>query len=422
MIQDLRPRFKRNRKGGSPRPATAQARRLALLGLAVTGLGVCLYLTALHRRLIDDPAEPLACAISQALDCEPVLRSAFATIAGTPLAAFGAWFYAAVSMLAVANLRRSTAAEPRRSLSLALLLAGGVATLTSATLALVSLLWLHTLCPLCAGLYLIGGAILALAWIEVRQAEPSIRTLTASVIVHWRRRKLRAATIVVAALSTLGALPLLHSLASNADSPLCATMNRVNEAPGASLRLEVYSDFQCPFCRQLDRQLRTLRGRPRIEIVHHQYPLDAACNPWVKRTRHPGACLQAQAAICAGRAGHYDEFSDRLFDDGTTGSEDLVELATSIGIDRAQFAACLISPDSAEWIAGDIREGKRRGVRGTPTVVVDGVARIGPLAERDLRCLADTPAIRDQSYRLKPGVRQREPTKDRAAVRSPSAS
>lgn len=422
MIQDLRPRFKRTRKGNAPRPAGAQTRRLALLALAIAGLGICIHLTSLHQRLADDPSKPVACTISQALDCEPVLRSAFATIAGTPLAAFGAWFYVVAAMVSAANLRRPKATGPLHSLPLALLLAGGVATLTSATLALISFAWLHTLCPLCAALYLIGGAILALAWLEVRQAGTSIRALTATEILHWRQRKLRAATAVVAALSTLAAVPYLHASWSNATSPLCSAVKHVTEAPGASLRLEVYSDFQCPFCLQLDRQLRRLRERPWLEIVHHQYPLDAACNPWVKRTRHPGACLQAQAAVCAGRAGRYDDFSDRLFDAGTTGGDELVELATSIAIDREQFASCLLSADSAEQLADDIRPGKRRGVRGTPTIVVAGIARIGPLTERDLRCLTDPPATQDQSYRLKSGVRRREPTKDRAAMRSPWAA
>lgn len=417
MIQDLRPRFKQTRKHEASRPAGAQVRRLALLALAIAGLGICLYLTSLHGRLADDPSEPVACAISQSLDCEPALRSPFATIAGTPIAAFGSWFYAVVAVVSVANLRFSRAAGPRRPLPLALLLAGSVATLTSAALALISLLWLRTLCPLCAGLYVIGGAILALAWLEVRETGTSVRTLMASEITHWRQRRLWAATTVVAALSTLAAVPLLHSLASNATSPLCAAMNRVAEAPEASLRLEVYSDFQCPFCRQLDRQLRTLRGRPRIEIVHHQYPLDATCNPWVKRTRHPGACLQAQAAVCAGRAGRYDEFSDRLFDAGTTGNEDLVALATSIGVAREQFATCLLTSDSAEQLADDIRQGKRRGVRGTPTVLVDGVARIGPLTERDLRCLADA-TTRSSYYVNQPS----ESSKDSAAPRKDSPS
>lgn len=398
MIQHLRPRSKRTGKGSATRPAGARTRRLGLLALAIAGFGICLHLTSLHERLADDPSTPIACALSQSLDCEPALRSPVAAIGGTPIAAFGAWFYAVVAGVSVANLRFSRTVGSRRPLPLALLLAGSVATLTSAALALISLLWLRTLCPLCAGLYVIGGAILALAWLEVRETGTSVRTLMASEITHWRQRKLRAAITVVAALSTLAAVPLLHSLASNATSPLCVAMNRVAEEPGASLRLEVYSDFQCPFCRQLDRQLRTLRNRPWLEIVHRQYPLDAACNPWVKRTRHPGACLQARAAVCAGRASHYDEFSDRLFDAGTTGSEDLVALATSIGVVREQFATCLLSSDSAEQLADDIRQGKRRRVRGTPTVLVDGVARIGPLTERDLRCLAIAPATQTQSF------------------------
>ena len=57
--------------------------------------------------------------------------------------------------------------------------------------------------------------------------------------------------------------------------------------------------------------------------------------------RHPGACLQARAAICASAQGREPDFTDRLYDSGVADREALVALAASLGLDRAAFALCL---------------------------------------------------------------------------------
>ena len=171
-------------------------------------------------------------------------------------------------------------------------------------------------------------------------------------------------------------------------STICAALESPHTVGAAAqVSMVVYSDFQCPPCRELDEQLRGLRGRSKVDVVHRQYPFDTACNPWVSRTRHPGSCMQARAAICAARQGRYDDFSDRLFDRGAIGIDELIGLAISTGLDGTLFSSCLASPESAERLADDVRTAHRQQIRGTPTIVVAGVRRVGPLRSSEVQCI-----------------------------------
>lgn len=392
MIQRLRPTFKRSRRKTPSGPQPGRGQRLALLGLAVVGLAISVYLTFLHGKLAEDPAWSGACSIRPGLDCEPVLLSRYASIAGAPVAAYGAWFYAVVILIAAANLQRRKGAL-LRSPPLVLLLASVLATLVSLVLAVVSTFVVGSLCPLCAAVYAINLALLVLAWIDVRRTGESLAAALAGERQHWRRRVSQTTRFLVVLLVTLLVIPLVYSFTPEGESPLCAAIEAGGGTGKATLiSMVVYSDFQCPFCRELDQQLRGLRGRSTVEVVHRQYPLDKACNPWVSRTRHPGACLQARAAMCAGRQGRYDDFSDQLFERGSIGREELIGLATLLGLDRDAFTACLASPESEAWLAEDVRAAASQGVRGTPTTFVVGVRRVGPLRRSELQCIeTDSP-------------------------------
>lgn len=77
--------------------------RLQLLALlaAVAGLGVSIYLTAVHFA-----DAPLACPASGAINCEQVLSSSYAVVAGTalPTSAAGILWFAISAALAAAVL------------------------------------------------------------------------------------------------------------------------------------------------------------------------------------------------------------------------------------------------------------------------------------------------------------------------------
>src|SRR5204863_6007375 len=81
-------------------------------------------------------------------------------------------------------------------------------------------------------------------------------------------------------------------------------------ATGTVIRVEVFSDYQCPGCKQLhESTLRSLRDEfvnaGKVQIVHREFPL-----PMHQYARQ-AACL----ACAAEKMGHYRKVSDALFRD-----------------------------------------------------------------------------------------------------------
>lgn len=143
----------------------------ALQGLgAVAGLGVAAYLTLVHFNGI-----PLACSSTGTVDCERVLTSPFAVVAGTgaPTAAAGlAWFGIAVG-LAAAQLARPRS-RPAAALELGWAAAGLLVVMLLVYLEIVQL---GAICAWCTAAHALVLATFLLALVRW-QALSGIHTCT----------------------------------------------------------------------------------------------------------------------------------------------------------------------------------------------------------------------------------------------------
>jgi protein-disulfide isomerase len=127
-----------------------------------------------------------------------------------------------------------------------------------------------------------------------------------------------------------------------------------------------FSDFQCPFCGQAAQVLgEAAAAYPEdVRIVFKQFPLPM----------HPDAKQGAAAVVAAGKQGHFWAMHDRLFANRTAMKpEDLQAHAKELGLDAERFAADLASPDVAAQVEADGRLGRALGVRGTPSLFINGL-------------------------------------------------
>lgn len=368
-------------------PAQIPSRtRTILLGLAVGGAVLSAYLTYISYRLHRDPSYQSICTINAALDCDRAMSSAYASLLGTPIAWFGAWFYTLFA-IAVWNARHGTWPTRSRSPAVLLVLMSGFSVAISVWLAGVSVLELQVVCLLCTTLYAVNLALLATSCVGLRQTG---ETLSHAFLAErsWRRR--RFFSLIAVATFTLVIAPLFTYRLIEGRSRFCDLVTEARRQTSGPLTLTIYSDIQCPHCRALNHQLRPLRSASRLRIIDRQYPLDPACNPRVTGMGHPGACLQARAVICARSQARDIELSDRLFDEGSVDSSGITRLAKSLGLDEGRFKDCLTAAASARELEQEMAAGRTAGVHGTPTVIFDtGDRYFGVLAEHDISCLAD---------------------------------
>jgi len=140
-------------------------------------------------------------------------------------------------------------------------------------------------------------------------------------------------------------------------------------AGGADAKVTVveFSDFQCPFCAKGATILTELKKKygNKVKIAFKNFPL-----PF-----HQHAEMAAQAGLCANeqKADLFWKMHDRMFGDQTKLTKDgLVASAKAIGLKVDQFTKCLDSKKYADKVKADIEDGKKVGVKSTPTFFVNG--------------------------------------------------
>lgn len=132
----------------------------------------------------------------------------------------------------------------------------------------------------------------------------------------------------------------------------------------ARVQLIVFSDYQCPYCRDAAGWLRRLaEAYPRdVRVILKHFPL----------TIHPQAFLAARSAYCADRQGRFWEYHDRLFAVRDLTEPMLVKYARDLGLDEDDFEQCLEADASRDAVQGDLQEARTLGLPGTPAFLLNG--------------------------------------------------
>lgn len=100
-----------------------------------------------------------------------------------------------------------------------------------------------------------------------------------------------------------------------------------------------------------------------IRIVFKQFPLKS----------HKYAQKAAAATIAANAQGKFWAFHDRLFENYNRLDDNRIRsVATELGLDMNAFDAKVDHPDTKAKIQKDLTDGIKAGVRGTPSVFING--------------------------------------------------
>jgi len=148
---------------------------------------------------------------------------------------------------------------------------------------------------------------------------------------------------------------------------------------GAKISVLEFGDVECPFCATFEKEIAAViqkyPGDVRLAFVH--FPLK----------NHRFARPAARAAECAGEQQPFLQLIDHMYaEQDSLGLKAWTVLAAESGVrDTIAFAQCVAEAKYDERIESGVRLGRRLGVRGTPTVYVNGwrVARPPTIEEFD---------------------------------------
>lgn len=139
--------------------------------------------------------------------------------------------------------------------------------------------------------------------------------------------------------------------------------------PNASVIIVEFGDFQCPFCKRLfetteqeiiEKYVKTGKAK----FVYRDFPLASI---------HNMAQKAAEASECADEQGKFWPYHDLLYErQDRLSVENFKAWAKELGLNGAQFDACLDSGKFKDEVENDFQAGQRAGVSGTPATFVNG--------------------------------------------------
>ncbi len=147
--------------------------------------------------------------------------------------------------------------------------------------------------------------------------------------------------------------------------------HRLNTVPDSDVTFVEFLDFECEACRAafpLVEQLRSEYG-DRVNFIVRYFPIQS----------HFNAERAARAVEAAAQQGKFEPMYQKMYEtqsqwgeQRTPADEIFRGFATDLGIDMAAFDAAYNDPATLDRINLDVADGKALGVKGTPTIFVDG--------------------------------------------------
>lgn len=393
--------------------------RRTLLAALLLGIAAALSASLLLKHYgVGTPADAL-CGPAQG-GCDVVNQSRYSTLGGLPLAAIGLVFYLSLAGSLLLTLLAGDAVRA----ALAKLAAAALALSLLADLALfgVQAFELEAYCILCILTYVLGAGAFAALFTALRadvgQAlAPGEGRL---VVGGWLIGSLAAVVAVGTYHLALGARPAAGAALLGAPTGAGEEVERLRQEverlkatlddpqkldqyfaeraqrefdqavtqnldlagvpfkgpANAPIKVVAFSDFLCPFCRSLADGFAAYlpQSAGRVAVYYKNYPLEPSCNENVKQVVHDGACRLALGAICAAEQNRFWPYHDRVFasEPKPATREAMLRSAAEAGLDVAALVSCLDRPATLERLKAQIHEGAVGGVKGTPTVFING--------------------------------------------------
>lgn len=154
---------------------------------------------------------------------------------------------------------------------------------------------------------------------------------------------------------------------------------------GAVVTLVVFSDFQCPFCRQFAAALSEVMAKEpsAVRVAFHHFPLGS--HSWARRAAEGAACAQLQDAS-AFWSMHDALFANQEAITERTINDQLFRFAEATHkLDMAAFRSCMASDMSLGLVFADMNLADEYDVTSTPTVFINGRKVLGMTTYNALR-------------------------------------
>jgi protein-disulfide isomerase len=163
-------------------------------------------------------------------------------------------------------------------------------------------------------------------------------------------------------------------------SPFQANLNKLKTdlqpsygAPGASVVIVVFGDFQCPVCKseaEVMRKLIPASYNDKVRVYFKDFPLESI-HPWARSGSVTGRCVfrQSPQAFWKYHDWIYENQADFNLDNL---NKKVMDWAGTAGLDGLQLGRCVDNKATTAEVDKNIAEGRSLGVDATPTLFING--------------------------------------------------
>jgi protein-disulfide isomerase/uncharacterized membrane protein len=354
---------------------------------AVAAVGIHTYLTNHHLSLqYGTNLGDSICNINNQFDCDSVNTSTYSELLGVPLALWGAINNLAIALLLLWAIMTNLKNE---NLNRIVFLYSGAIALVSVVMLAISATQLGTFCLFCilsyvASFGLFISIFLALG-VPSNMVSESVRYLFTGGEEGGRSYLIffvvvLGSVFLVNGMSRTGYGGQLDEVARDSvQNWKLASPVQIDTSTGLHMKptdgtykmnIVEFADFNCPHCKTAAPVLHAFaKSRKDVQLTFMNFPLDGNCNAAIES---PGkTCVYAKVTYCAKSQNKGWETHDWFFKhQGSFEGLDLV--VKDVGIDFGPLKECVDSSATHETIMKQASEGKNAGVKGTPTIFVNG--------------------------------------------------
>ena len=376
---------------------------LAFIGLALTVKLCFIYYNANYNEY----ALSSFCSINDFVDCDGASKSTYSQAFGIPLCLWGIFFYLTVLFLTfvdkLKNIKFLKFLEVFKNTKSYITFLGTTAFVCSMILAVISIYVIKKLCILCFLTYIVDLFIaLAACEFSLKNIVSDFKQTFFDFVDGAKKYKKTFILLLILSVGFLCYSALTLTFVPNVKkaksimkyrnikyNPYRVSGNQLGN-PHGNVVIELYSDYVCPLCYINNIMIhQAVKEYKNIKVIHHNYPFDKECNPYLMINVHPNACFMSRIAIASKNQGNYWEMSSLLYEKQPKNLEKALDLAKQLNFDETKFIADIESKATAQIIADELEKGQALEIDATPTMIINGNKVVGVKPYYELKTILE---------------------------------
>lgn len=322
------------------------------------------------------------CDLGQFWNCGGATFSAISNIYGVPISFFGI-------IIGFSNIVGTIFPSEKMEKTLAFISTLNI--IGCIGLFIFSIIGLGSLCPLCTVYYILSlGSFLLFLKYGRKELSPSLTHLGLIGLFtfigafafgqHYQEKEKKQKKVLVQIVKQY--FDLKNYGDPNQESPykLVKTDKAFADHP---IRISIFSDFQCPFCKMVNEQFSKLEHqyKDKIAVQYLFFPLDSECNINVRNRMHPYACKAAYLAACS--PDKFKEVHDEIFANQRVIDKDFLQ-----GLEeKYQLEGCMENPEIKKKVVNIIAESMKYNIQSTPSLIINGRKIEGSVPSDQMRAI-----------------------------------